>query len=84
MKNIIEKCKNCDTKSNINIVTGFLLIIIGIIDFSRGDYAFAGSWTIFGLMYLVFETKFKILNLIGVYAGVFLCTLILSYYITTY
>jgi hypothetical protein len=84
MKKIIAICEHCGTKSNINILTGIFLLVLGAIDLSRGDYAFAGCWAIFGLMYLAFETKFRYLNLIGVYAGPILTLSVIAYYLKTY
>jgi len=84
---IIEKCKHvCNqcTPSIINIFTGIILIILGIIDASRNEYAFAGSWAIFGLMYIAFESGYPCLQKIGTYAGVFLVLALLTYYVYTY
>jgi hypothetical protein len=84
MKKILDLCEKSYTKSNINILTGTLLLTLGAIDFSRGDYAFAGSWAIFGLIYIAFETRFRYLNLVGVYLGPILCFSIVVYYLLNY
>lgn len=84
---VLEKCKHaCQqcTPSIINIITGSILVLLGIIDASRGEYAFAGSWAIFGLMYLAFESEYPRLQKIGTYAGVVLVVAILLYYLYTY
>lgn len=87
MKKFIQKCSHtwqqC-TPSVTNLMTGGILILLGLIDLSRGDYAFAGSWAIFGLMYLAFESNYPALQKIGTYAGVVLVSILLAYYIATY
>lgn len=39
----------------LNLLTGFVLLFVGILDFSEGQYIRAASWIIFGSMYLVMD-----------------------------
>lgn len=39
----------------LNLLTGFVLVLVGILDFTDQQYIRAASWIIFGSMYLVMD-----------------------------
>lgn len=41
---------------NLNRATGFILVVVGIVNFVEGIYLVGFSWLIFGSMYLVMDS----------------------------
>lgn len=80
MKNVSTILERFISVRNANYLTGSVLMVLGAIDFLRGDYAFAGSWAVFGAMYFAFEDH-RTIRMVGSYGGVLIIVAVLIYYV---
>ena len=49
----------------LNLITGFLLVISGLLNLYRGQFDIAAGWIIFGSMYLVMDNYLSNQNIIS-------------------